>query len=119
MYPLNVESSCSSGTVWKFSGSAPISATFFGELQHLFADFSQDRAVSPLVQYFGDPPADLPHLGLLHAACGQGGCADANAARLHRRIRIERNRILIDGNAGFSERLFGLAAEHTFRKYIN
>ena len=59
-----------------------------------------------------DELADDIHFRLAHAAAGDGGRADADAARDHRRVLIEGNRVLVDGDAGFAERrLRDLAGE--------
>ena len=47
------------------------------------------------------------------------GRANANPARLHRRIRIERNRILIHRDASLAERFLRLAAQHALGEYID
>jgi hypothetical protein len=70
--------------------------------QHLLADFREHRGVRPMIERLRDPVRDLPHLRFFHAACSYCWSANANAAWLHRRIRIERNRILIDRNAGLT-----------------
>jgi hypothetical protein len=47
----------------------------------------------------GDEFADRVHLGLAHAPAGDGGRADADAAGDHRRVPVERDRVLVDGDA--------------------
>ena len=48
--------------------------------------------------------ADDVHLGFAHAARRHRRRADADAARDHRRILIERNRVLVDRDARLAER---------------
>ena len=47
------------------------------------------------------------------------GRADADAARDHRRILIERNRVLVDGDAGLAERRLGDLAGEPFREDVD
>src|SRR5579864_1009132 len=74
----------------------------FAEVEHLLADFGERGRVSALVQHLGDPAADLFHLRFFHAARGERGRADAYARGLKRRISVERNRVLVDGDAGLA-----------------
>src|SRR3954469_24074772 len=89
------------------------------EAEHLFADARERGGVGAVVQRFGDPAADLLHLRFLHAARGDSGRADADAARLHRRIGVEWDRVLVDGDAGLAERLLGFGAEHAFGEDVH
>ena len=57
--------------------------------------------------------------GSLHAAGGEGGRAEADAAGLERRIDVEGNGVFVDRDAGQSERLFGFAAEHALAEDID
>ncbi len=63
-------------------------------------------------------PIDV-HLGLAHAAGGHRRRADADAARDHRRILIERNRVLVDRDAGLAERRLGHLARDAFREHVH
>ena len=58
----------------------------------------------------GDESADLLHLRSAHAAGGHGRRAEADAAGDHRRAGVERDRVLVDGDAGPVERGLGLLA---------
>ena len=51
-----------------------------------------------------DQLGDDVHFGLAHAAGGDRRRADANPARHHRRVLVERNRILVDRDASLAER---------------
>ena len=51
-------------------------------------------------------PIDF-HLGFAHPARRDGRRADADAAGDHRRILVERNRVLVDRDAGLAERGLG------------
>src|SRR4051812_3027617 len=82
------------------------------EAEHLLADAGERGGVRAMVERFRDPPTDLLHLRFFHAARGDGGRADTDAARLHRRIGVERDGVLVDGDAGVAERLLGFGAEH-------
>ena len=48
----------------------------------------------------GDQPADLLHLRLLHPAGGQGRGADADPRGHHGLVRVEGDRVLVDGDPG-------------------
>src|SRR5207248_4287606 len=70
----------------------------FRKFEH-FATYSvKARRVIPIVQRFGDPSPHLPHLRFLHPSRSQRRSANANAARLHRRVGIKRNCIFVYGN---------------------
>src|SRR4051794_36839166 len=73
------------------------------EFQYLVAYFAQDRRIRAVQQRLGDPAADLAHLAFLHAASGERRSTDADAARFHWRIRVKRNRILVDGDSSFAQ----------------
>ena len=66
-----------------------------------------------------DPLAHLPHLVFLHAAGGERRRSDADAAGLQRRIGIERNRVLVHGDAGLVQRVLGFAAQHALGEDIH
>ncbi len=75
--------------------------------------------VGAVVQRLGDPLANLPHLGLLHAARGQRRSADADAAGLHRRIGVERDGVLVHRDACVVQRVLGFAAQHALGENID
>ena len=56
---------------------------------------------------------------LAEAARGDGGAAEPDAAGVERRIDVERNGVLVDGDAGAVERLFGLLAAHAFGEHVH
>jgi hypothetical protein len=51
-----------------------------------------------VVERFADDLADFARFGFAHAARGDRGRTDADAARDHRLLRIERDRVLVDGD---------------------
>ena len=53
------------------------------------------------------PRGDLAHLGFLHAAAGDAGGAEADAARVERLARVERDGVVVELDAGGVERLRG------------
>ena len=62
------------------------------------------------MQHLGDPLTDAPHFGLFHAARGDGGRPDADAAGGHGRVGIKRDGVLVDGNSRALEVLLSLLA---------
>jgi len=66
-----------------------------------------------------DQLADLVHLGFAHSARGHRGRADTDAAGHHRRVLIERNRVLVDGNTGLAKRRFRHLAGQSFREHVD
>src|ERR1017187_4920004 len=52
-------------------------------------------------------------------ARGHGGAAETNAAGIERRIHVERNGVLVDGDAGAVERGLGLFAANAFGENIH
>src|SRR5947209_135823 len=85
------------------------------EIKHLLADTQQNRPVRPMQQHFRDPLPDLPHLRFLHPTRGKCRRADTYTTRLHRRIRVEWNRILVDRDPGLAQRFLRLASQHALR----
>src|SRR5215472_8707474 len=59
-------------------------------------------------KHLGDERSYLVHLGLAETARGDGGRAEPDAARVERRVGVERDRVLVDRDAGAIESLFGL-----------
>src|SRR5580658_3407798 len=82
------------------------------QLADAAADRPQSRLVGAVFQRFRDPARDGPHLRLLHATCRQRRGADADAARLQRRIRVVRNRVLIHCDFGDAQRGLSFRAQH-------
>src|SRR3546814_4248888 len=62
------------------------------------------------IEHIGDQVADLAELRHAEAACGACGRADADAARLGGRQRIEGNAVLVAGDARMLQRLVGRLA---------
>src|SRR6185312_5560807 len=62
---------------------------------------------------------DFLHFALAETARSDSGATEANAARVHRRVRIERNGVLVDGDAGGVERVFGFAAANAFGEDVD
>src|ERR1051326_4379354 len=84
---------------------------------HLGADHREGPVVLGCLQRARDEIADGRHFGLAHAARRHRGRADANAACHHGRILIERNRVLVDGDARLSQRRFGDLARDPLREH--
>ena len=57
----------------------------------------------------GNPSADLVHFRLAHPARGHRRAAEANSAGLERRERVERNGVLVDGDACTVQSQLGVA----------
>ena len=66
-----------------------------------------------------DELGDLIHLGFAHAARGHRRRAEADAAGHHRRILIEGDRVLVDGDAGLAERGLGDLAGDALREHVD
>ena len=98
------------GVNWCADHAGFVNGKLGGQIGYLFADFLFDRGVTDVAEDFGDPGADQLHLGFFHATRGDGRTAQANAARLHRGERIERNGIFVDGDARAIESFFRVAS---------
>src|SRR5437867_9994272 len=85
--------------------AAPTERKFFGERFDFVAHALGDGFIVEVVEHFGNPAADPAHLGLFHTARGDSGGTDADAARGHRRARLERVDLLVDGDCGGAWRL--------------
>ena len=66
-----------------------------------------------------DQFADRVHLGLAHAAAGDRRRADADSARDHRRVLIERDGVLVDGDPGLTECSLGDFAGEPLREDVH
>jgi len=87
-----------------------VNGEFGGDVGDLSADALFGCGVADVGEDVGDPGTELFHFGFAHAARGDGGSAEANAAAFHGRKRIEGNGIFVDGDAGAVESFFGVAA---------
>src|SRR5581483_5516977 len=90
-----------------------------GQFEYLFTYFGENSAVGALLQHLGNPMSHLAHLAFFHSPSGERGCSNANSARLHGRVSVEWNSILIDRNSGFSQCLFSFAAQHALGEDID
>src|SRR3546814_7272598 len=70
------------------------------------------------IEHIGDQVADLAELRHAEAACGACGRADADAARLGGRQRIEGNAVLVAGDARMLQRLVGRLAGEAQRAQV-
>src|SRR5678809_1322696 len=69
-----------------------------GERLHLLPHPCNHVFVFDVSQYRGDERAHLAHLRLLEPARGHGGRTEADPARVHWRVGVERNGVLVDGD---------------------
>jgi len=99
---------CKCGSRWPAAEARFINGEFRGKVGDLFAHVLLDFGVADVGEDFCDPGADLLHLWLAHPACGYRRAAEADAAALHGREGIERNRVFVHGNAGAVESFFGI-----------
>ncbi len=83
-----------------------------GQVSDICADAGEAGGVGTVVESLGDPGGDAVHLWLSHAARGEGGRTDANAGGLEGWVRVVGNGVLIDGDAGLAEGVFGFRAKH-------
>src|SRR5580658_7548366 len=88
-----------------------------------FGDFGAHAlfalCVAQMLQDFGDPLRDRLHLGLAHAARGDGGSAHANSAGHHRWRRIEWDRIFVHGDSRAIERRLRVLALDAARMEVD
>src|SRR5262249_37006703 len=71
-----------------------------GQFGNLFSYAVLDLEIADVQKDLADPRADLLHLGFSHPARGHRWAAQADAAALHGRQRVEGNRILIYRDSG-------------------
>ena len=79
-----------------------------GKFSNLFADALLDFGIANVGQNVGDPVADLLHLPFAHPTGGHRGAAQADSPTFHGRQGIERNGILVHGDARAVQSLFGV-----------
>ena len=70
-------------------------------------------------EHLSDTGGDLLHFGLAETASGDCRAAEPDAARVQRRVDIERNSIFIDGNICVIQSDFRLLAANTLRKHVD
>ena len=75
-----------------------------GEFTHTLTHFGKCIEVFDIQQDFADHIGDGGHFRLLHAAGGDCGSAQADAAGLERGAGFKGDGILVHGNSGFVER---------------
>src|SRR5262245_50122499 len=80
------------------------------EVAHLAPDPLADRGVVAALDGLDDPAADPAHLGRTHAAGRRGRGPDADPGRDGGRVGVERDGVLVDGDADVVEERLGLAA---------
>jgi len=79
------------------------------------ADFGQSGGIVAVRERAVDPGGDLGHFSLFHAASGDGGGADADAAAEGDLFGVEGNAVFVHGDGGFVEGLAGDFAIEAFR----
>ena len=89
------------------------------QVEHLFADVLERVVVATIVERFGEQVGDLEHLFFFHAARGDGGRADADAAGFEDRLGVERDAVLVHGDAGAIENLLRFFAVDVLRAKID
>jgi hypothetical protein len=79
---------------------------FRRQFAHAGADFVRGLDVFDVQQHFGNHVRNGRHLRFLHAARRHRRRAQPDAAGLERRAGLERNRVFVDRDAGFVERIW-------------
>src|SRR5262249_55419057 len=92
-----------------------VDGEFRGKLRYLRANLLFDFGVADVRDDVGDPVADLFHFRLTHSASGDRRSTEANTTRFHWGQGIERDRILVDGDARSVEGPFRIAAGNAAR----
>src|SRR5262252_10504674 len=90
--------------VWS-SGSFRVKREPIRKLLHLSPDLRLYRRGPQVGQHLIDETRDLGHLAFAHTARRDGRRADADTTRDHRALRLERHRVLVDGDPRPVERL--------------
>ena len=70
------------------------------EVEDVVPDAFDGEFVFTMVENFADEAGNLLHLRFFHAACRNGGRADADAGRDEWAFRVERNRVFIHRDVG-------------------
>src|SRR6185437_8224644 len=83
-----------------------------GQVEDFAPNTGEGAVVGAVSQGLGDPAANLAHLLFPHSAGGHGRRADADAAGLERRVRVEGNCVLIYGDSGLTQSPLSLASQH-------
>ena len=110
---------CVFGSSWTDLEARLINREFRGKFRDLFAHALLDLCLADVREDFRDPAADQFHLRFAHAARGDGRATQPDPATLHGRERIERNRILIYGNARTVEGFFGVRPSDAARVHFD
>src|ERR1051326_2398949 len=102
-----------------------LSSTFWiqrecvGQFHYLLADFCQHGSIIAVGKRFSDEASNLAHFIFFHTARGESWTADTNATRLHRRVGVEWDGILVDGDSGLTKSFFSFATQHAFGEDIH
>src|SRR5947209_4523097 len=80
--------------------SFTVNRKLLAEIPHFSSDGGESFFVSDFLQRPGDEFSDHLHLFFFHPTASDRRSAETNAAGNERRTRIERNRVLIDRDAG-------------------
>jgi hypothetical protein len=80
---------------------------------------SDPLRIGAVLDGFLDQVGDVEHLVLLHAAGGDGGRAEADAAGLEGALRVEGNRVLVHRDAGLVEHFRNFLAGDVLRLEID
>src|SRR5215831_4985284 len=91
----------------------------FGERGDLAANLRRNVFRSDVPQHFGDQLGHRAHLWLAESARGDGGRTEAHAARIHRRIGVERDRVAVGGDARVLERGLRFLPPDPLREHVN
>ena len=88
------------------------------EGSHLLPDQGGGAFVRDVVEHLRDQGADLAHFRLLESARSHRRRTQPYAARVQGRIRVERDGILVDRDAGAVERLLRFLTANAFGEHI-